>query len=148
MNKFLLSSPIWQTAGLTLIRIAVGSFMIYHGWEIFSEAKINEYLKWDTFKTSSGKTLVYLGKGAELVGGILLVLGLFTRLAALILIGPMIYITFFLGHGKIWYEDQYPFLFILLGLVFFFMGGGRISVDNLLFRKNLTNHAGYYAGKS
>jgi len=148
MNKFLSSSPIWQTAGLTLIRIAVGSFMIYHGWEIFSEAKINEYLKWDTFKTSSGKTLVYLGKGAELVGGILLVLGLFTRLAALILIGPMIYITFFLGHGKIWYEDQYPFLFILLGLVFFFMGGGRISVDNLLFRKNLTNHAGYYAGKS
>ena len=148
MNKFLSSTPIWQTAGLTLIRIVVGSFMIYHGWEIFSEAKINEYLKWDIFKTSSGKTLVYLGKAAELIGGILLVLGLFTRLAALVLIGPMIYITFFLGHGKIWYEDQYPFLFILLGLVFFFMGGGRISVDNLLFKKNIANHAGYYAGKS
>lgn len=148
MNKFLSSTPIWQTTGLTFIRIAVGIFMIYHGWEIFSDAKIGEYLKWDTFKTSSGKTLVYLGKGAELVGGILLVLGLFTRLAAIILIGPMIYITFFLGNGKIWYEDQYPFLFILLGLVFFFMGGGRLSLDHLLFKKNITKHAGYYAGKS
>ena len=148
MNKFLSSSPIWQTTGLALIRIAVGSFMIYHGWEIFSEAKMNEYLKWDIFKNSSGKTLVYLGKGAELIGGILLVFGLFTRLAAIILIGPLIYITFFLGHGKIWYEDQYPFLFILLGLVFFFMGGGRLSLDELLFKKNITTkHAGYYSGK-
>jgi len=148
MNRLLSSSPIWQTAGLTLIRIAVGSFMIYHGWEIFSDEKIGEYLKWDIFKTSSGKTLVYLGKGAELIGGILLVFGLFTRLAAIILIGPMIYITFFLGHGKIWYEDQYPFLFILLGLVFFFMGGGRLSLDQLLFKKNITTkHAGYYSGK-
>ena len=148
MNKFLSSSPIWQTTGLTLIRIAVGLFMIYHGWELFSEAKINEYLKWDIFKTSSGKTLVYLGKGAELVGGILLVLGFLTRLAAIILIGPMIYITFFLGHGKIFYEDQYPFLFILLGLVFFFMGGGRISLDHSLFSKKTIKHAGYYSGKS
>lgn len=135
MNKFLSPSPLWQTTGLTLVRLIVGFFMIYHGWEIFSEAKMNEYLKWDLFKNPSGKTLVYLGKGAELVGGILLAIGWFTRIAALILAGTMGYIAFFVGHGKIWYEDQHPFLFVLLALVFIFTGPGKLSVDYYAFRK-------------
>ena len=33
MNKFFSPSPIWQENGLALIRILVGSFMIYHGCE-------------------------------------------------------------------------------------------------------------------
>ena len=86
------------------------------------------------------------GKASELIAGIFFVLGFLIRVASLLIIGTMIYITFFLGHGKIWYEDQYPFLFILLALVFFFTGAGRISVDNLLV-KNINKHAGYYTGK-
>jgi len=140
MNKFLSPLPLWQDAGLALIRIVVGSFVIYHGWEIFSTDKINGYLEWDLFKTSSGKTLVYTGKAAELIAGIFLFFGLFTRLAALILIGTMACISFFVGHGKIWYEDQYPFLFVLLGLVFFFMGPGAFSLDKLIFKNKIDKH--------
>jgi putative oxidoreductase len=147
MNNFFSSSPLWQTAGLTLIRCILGAFLIYHGWEIFSESKINGYLEWDVFKSSNGKLLVMAGKASELIAGIFFVFGFLTRVASLLIIGTMIYITFFLGHGKIWYEDQYPFLFILLGLIFFFMGGGRLSLDHLLFKKNIINHAGYYSGK-
>jgi len=133
MNKFLSSSPLWQTAGLAFVRIAVGCFMIYHGWEIFSQSKMEEYLKWDAFKSSSGKFLAYAGKAAELIAGILFVPGLFTRIASLLTIGVMGYIAFLLGHGKIWYEDQYPFLFILLALVFFFCGPGNFSLDKMIF---------------
>jgi putative oxidoreductase len=136
MNNFFSSSPLWQTTGLTLIRCILGAFLIYHGCEIFSESKINGYLEWEIFKNSSGKFLVYSGKASELIAGIFFVLGFLTRVASLLTIGTMLYITFFLGHGKIWYEDQYPFLFILLALVFFFTGAGRISVDNLVFKKH------------
>jgi putative oxidoreductase len=136
MNNFFSSSPLWQTTGLTLIRCILGAFLIYHGCEIFSESKINGYLEWDVFKNSSGKFLVYSGKASELIAGVFFVLGFLTRVASLLTIGTMIYITFFLGHGKIWYEDQHPFLFVLLAFVFFFTGGGRISVDNLVFKKN------------
>ncbi len=135
MNRFFSPSPVWQTTGLTLVRLAIGCFLIYHGSEIFDQAKIDEYLKWDVFKNSTGKILVYAGKGAELVAGVFFLFGLFTRIASLLLIGTMLYIAFFLGHGKIWYEDQYPFLFVLLGLVFLFMGGGRLSLDHLLFKQ-------------
>jgi putative oxidoreductase len=90
-------------------------------------------------KGSNGKLLVMTGKASELIAGIFFVLGFLTRVASLFIIGTMLYITFFLGHGKIWYEDQYPFLFILLALVFFFTGAGRISVDNLLFKNTIKN---------
>ena len=131
--KFFSSSPLWQTAGLTLVRWAVGAFLIYHGCEIFNDAIVNKYLQWDQFKNSNGKLLVYSGKAAELTAGILFVLGLFTRIACLLIIGVMCYITFFLGKGIIWYDDQHPFLFVLLALVFFFTGPGNFSLDKMIF---------------
>lgn len=110
--------------------------MIYHGIEILSAEKMNGYLQWDMFKnSSSAKTMVYAGKAAELAGGILLSIGLFTRIAALILMGTMSYISFFVGKGIIWYEDQHPFLFVLLGMVFLFIGGDKFSIDHLIFKK-------------
>jgi putative oxidoreductase len=135
MKRFFSPLPLWQEQGLTLVRIITGSFMIYHGWEIFSTETMNGYLQWDQFKNSSGKFLVYAGKGTELIAGIFLVAGLFTRIAAIILIATLGYITFFVGHGKIWYDDQHPFLFVLLGFVILITGGGKYSVDNILFRK-------------
>lgn len=136
MNRLFSPSPLLPTAGLTFIRLAVGFFMIYHGWEIFNEEKMNEYLRWDVFKNSQRrKMLVYAGKAAELISGLLLFVGLFTRLASILLAGIMLYVSLFVGHGKIWYEDQHPFLFVLLALVFFFTGSGKLSVDQLLFRK-------------
>lgn len=135
MKYFFSSAPLWQTTGLTLVRCTIGIFLIYHGAEMFSEAKINEYLQWDAFKNSSGKFWVYSGKVAELTAGILFSLGFLTRIASLITIGVMSYISFFLGNGIIWYNDQHPFLFVLLALVFFFTGPGRFSLDNILFKK-------------
>jgi len=136
MKNFLSPSPIWQTSGLALIRIIVGVFMIYHGKEVFDSHQIHEYAKWDVFKNSSSALfMVYMGKGSELVAGIMLAIGCFTRLGSVILILTMLYISLFVGNGKIWYEDQYPFLFALLGLVFFFSGPGKWSIDNLLFNQ-------------
>ena len=140
MNNLFSPSPLWQNAGLTLIRILVGVFMIYHGWETFDPSKIREYTTWDFFKNSSSPFLmVYLGKISELVAGFLIATGLLTRLGCIILLLVMLYICFFIGQAKIWYDDQYPFLFALLALVFFFTGPGTWSFDQLLFNRNKKN---------
>ena len=134
MKSFFSPSPLWQNQGLTILRIVVGIFMIYHGWQAFDANAIKEYAKWDVFKNfSSPSLLVYLGKISELLAGILLVIGCFTRLACIIMIVTMLFISFVIGNGKIFYEDQYPFLFAILGLVFFFTGAGKWSIDNYLF---------------
>lgn len=134
MNKFLSSTPIWQQNGIFLLRVIVGIFLIYHGWEVFDKAKMQEYETWDMFKGVGKGFLPYLGKSLELIAGIFLFLGLFTRVAALIIIGTLGYIAFFVGNGKVWYEDQHPFLFVLLALVFIFTGPGKYSLDNTIFK--------------
>ncbi len=111
--------------------------MIYHGKEIFQPELMNSYLEWDMFKGPNGKLMVYAGKTSEFVAGVLVFFGLLTRLGALIAIGTLSYITFFVGHGKFWYEDQHPFMFVLLGLVFFFNGPAAWSLDGLIFKKKL-----------
>jgi putative oxidoreductase len=134
MNLFS-TSPIGHHYGLGFLRIIVGVFMVYHGSEVFDHEKMDAYLQWDQFKNSLVATKVYTGKIIELVGGILLTAGFCTRLAALLIAVTMFYISFFVGTGKIWYEDQHPFMFVLLALVFFFIGPGKYSLDHY-FRNN------------
>jgi len=128
--------PLWENKGVALIRIIIGASLIYHGWEMFDTAAMNEYLKWDMFRDSSfSKILIYGGKISELLSGILLAIGFLTRVACIMIIGTLSYIAFFIGHGKIWYDDQYPFLFVLFGVIFIFTGPGSWSLDKRLFAR-------------
>jgi putative oxidoreductase len=138
MRRFFSPLPIWQREALAAIRVVVGGFLVYHGCEMFDTPAMNEYFKWDMFKDSSmAKFFVYGGKVAELLSGILLLLGFLTRIACIILICTLGYIAFFVGHGKIWYEDQYPFLFVVIGFIFFFTGPGSFSLDNVIFKNKI-----------
>jgi putative oxidoreductase len=132
MNKFFSATPINQQWAIALLRIIVGFFIAYHGYEVFDAAKMKGYTEWEAFKDSS--FMPYLGKGAEFVAGVLLMLGLFTRVAALITIGTFTYIVFFIGKGKFWMEDQHPFLFVLLGVFFLITGPGAFSLDSKFFK--------------
>lgn len=130
-HGFFSPNPIWQDAGLFLVRLLTGAFMVYHGWEVFLPDKIEGYTQWLTdLRIPAPRFMAYLGKASELVGGLLLVVGLFTRFAAIALAVTMAFICFAMGNGKIFTDDQHPFLFVLLAAVFFFMGAGRWSLDH------------------
>lgn len=133
MSKFFSSNPVWQGNGLFLVRIIFSVFLIIHGMEVFDTEKMKNYVGWDTFKSNS--LLPYIGKAAEFIAGVLFFFGLFTRLACLLTIGTFAYITFFVGNGKFWMDDQHPFLFVLLAFVFMFTGPGNYSLDKVIFKK-------------
>jgi putative oxidoreductase len=130
------ATPIALRQGIGIIRIAIGALMIYHGQEVFNSALMSEYATWETFKGPYSKLLVYAGKSSELVAGILLLLGLLTRVGALVTIGTLSYITFFVGEGRFWYQEQHPFMFVLFGFLFLFTGPGGWSVDALIFKES------------
>jgi uncharacterized membrane protein YphA (DoxX/SURF4 family) len=134
MKYFFSSGPLYQQTGIAIIRIVVGLFLVYHGWEVFDAEKMKGYAQWDQFNNQPATIMVYAGKLAEFIGGIFLTFGFMTRVASLLIAGTMLYISFFVGNGKIWYEDQHPFLFVLLAMVFFFTGPGKWSVDGKIFR--------------
>jgi putative oxidoreductase len=135
MKTFFSPAPYFPDKIIAVVRIIVGLLMVYHGQEVFDSKLMQEYAKWDVFKDKSAVMMVYAGKSSELVAGILLTLGLFTRVGAVLLIGTMAYILFFVGHGRFWYEDQHPFMFILFGILFLFYGPGAWSLDAALHRR-------------
>jgi putative oxidoreductase len=136
MIKTLLSpEPIGLFKAIAVIRIVVGLLMVYHGIEVFDSELMQGYIKWDVFKNKAATFMVYLGKSSELIAGIFLTLGLLTRVGAIILLGTMLYITFFVGQGRFWYQDQHPFMFVLFAVLFFFTGPGAWSLDAVLFKK-------------
>ena len=110
--------------------------MFYHGWEIFDKAKMNEYSKWMTdLKLFYPSLMAYIGKAVELVAGLLLLVGLFTRIAVIPLGLVMLFITFVIGNGRIFMEEQHPFMFVLMSLLFFLAGPGRWSLDKIIFER-------------
>jgi putative oxidoreductase len=137
MSNFWRSLPLssFGTA-YAFLRIVTGALMAYHGWEIFDGQKMADYAKWlSDLQFPAPAAMAYLGKASELVSGLGLLFGLLTRLNALLMAVPMLGICFGMGHGKFWYEDQHPFLFVLLGALFFFGGGGKWSLDARFFDK-------------
>ena len=120
-----------NSTGFAIIRIITGLLLVYHGLEIFESAQMQEYASWDSIKSMPYPAFwAYLGKGAELVGGILLTIGFMTRPAAILIALIMLFICFKIGNGKFWYDVQHPFLFVLLSMIFFFTGPGKWSVDS------------------
>lgn len=135
MNTFFSTSPLAFDKGVAIVRMIIGAMMIYHGQEVFNPEIMNGYLQWETFKGPASKFMVYAGKSSELISGIFILFGLLTRVGALLAMGTLSYVTFFVGHGRFWYEDQHPFMFVLFGLIFVFTGPGAWSIDALIFDK-------------
>ena len=135
-DRLLSPLPLWQNSGLAFLRIITGLLMTYHGLEIFDREKMLPYMEWDIVKSlPAPELMVYIGKGIEFVSGVCFVLGLFTRIAAILMAIDMLFICFKIGSGKFYYEDQHPFLFALIALVFFFTGPVKWSLDMLWFGK-------------
>lgn len=135
MNTFLSSSPL---AGYhlvyALLRIFTGVLMAYHGLEVFDGETMASYDKWlGELHFPQPGLMAYLGKGTEFVAGISLMTGFLTRAGALAMSVVMLVICFGMGHGKFWYDDQHPFMFVILGVLFIFGGAGKWSLDGRFF---------------
>jgi putative oxidoreductase len=134
-QQLLTSQGVWDK-GILLVRVMTGLIILHYGLELFNPSKMSGYQQWLTdihFPMPLG--MARLGKATELAGGGLLMIGLFTRLISIPLIITMSVVTFIMGKGNIFADEQLPFLLMLLCLVFLSAGAGIWSLDYLLFDK-------------
>ena len=133
------SNGLWET-GAVMLRVIAGAIIFKYGLEIFSDDKMNGYISWLTdLKFPFPETMAYIGKVCELAGGLLMALGLFTRLAAIALIITMAVIGFIMGEPEFLAADG-SILLLLIFLHFFFTGPGKLSLEHILFNaKQNTN---------
>jgi putative oxidoreductase len=128
---------------LPILRIGIGLILIPHGaqklfgW--FGGMGFERFVQlFSNLGYKPGALWVTLVALTEFVGGILLVLGLFTRLAALALVIFMIVAVHFTsGKGFFWTAGglEYSLLILLVGLVFLIRGAGEYSLDRKLGRE-------------
>jgi putative oxidoreductase len=135
LKKMLSSDPIlknWQI----IARVITGIIIAKYGLEVFSHDKMKGNADWLTdIHFPASVFMAYIGKGTELVGGILLVFGLVTRFASIALVVTMTVVIFIMGKGNIWGDEQLPFLLLLFCVSFILGGAGKWSLDYLLFDK-------------
>lgn len=129
-NLSLLKQP------LTLLRIWLGIAFIIHGLPgIFD----GDYMAghagmMELYNIPFPELTAYLSKGGELLAGILLLLGLFTRFATLIIIINMLVATFIALRGDIFgdFQAEISFTYLLIAVVLLFSGPTALSLDKRL----------------
>lgn len=136
-NKLLTSEPL-RLDCIALTRPISGILIAYAGLSLFDNTALANDIKYfrDDLNFPLPEIMVYLARSTEFLGGIFLAFGFLTRPVSVLLSFTMLIATFFANKGNIFSEGGYQStaLFILF-IMYFFVGGGKYSLDNLLFDK-------------
>ena len=131
---------IGRDTGLLILRLVFGLVLLYgHGFEKMSVILSGKEIQFMDPIGIGADTSYHLAAFAEGVCAILLILGLFSRIATLILsinfLVIFIFHAFIVGDGFSVLELRFLYLFAFIGLTL--IGPGRFSLDFLFFqRKN------------
>ncbi|WP_340055261.1 DoxX family protein [Corynebacterium parakroppenstedtii] len=139
--------PFFRDAGLFIFRLVLGFLFVMHGWQ-------NAVTKgWGSTRDSFAAMNIpatdiaaTLASWGELITGVLLILGLLTRLSSLVLVIDMAGAFWFVHKDAgLWSSDGgYEYVLVLgaCALLLLLTGPGAVSVDKLLFgRKKNSSEA-------
>lgn len=129
-------NTIWtdlQPKMLSILRFMTGFLMLWHGAQ-----KLFNYPP--TERGAAGDGLMIFAGILEFAGGILIMIGLFTRWTAFIMSGLMA-VAYWMAHGTqaflpIVNKGELAVLYCFVFLYLFVAGGGSWSLDNLISKKN------------
>ncbi len=136
MRKLRNASRLLTPVGLTTMRVVVGLIMAVHGW-----TKVVEFDLWTQVLALLGVPAPTFFAGvsvaAELAGGLALVLGLLTPIAAFGIVVDLAVAIGIVhaGNGLFVQNGGFEYALTLCVVAFFFMlrGAGPISLDRAIF---------------
>ena len=136
LRKLTATSATWATVPL---RLAMGLAFIGHGAQkvlgSFGGPGLGKWLSFPAPFSFMRPSSAWMGAAAfaELIGGLSIVLGLFTRLGAFLLVCVML-----AAMGSLWPRFFAPegmelaSAFLAMALALLILGGGQLSVDRLI----------------
>jgi putative oxidoreductase len=132
----------YSDAGILFLRIGIGfAFVFVHGWgKIIGGPEL--WSKIGGAMSNLGITFApvfwgFMASASEFAGGILILFGLFTRTSSAFMAFTMLIAA--LNHmSKLdpWGRVIYPVEMFSIFMALLFVGAGKYSLDNLLFKKN------------
>ncbi|MFS1512093.1 DoxX family protein [Chengkuizengella sp. SCS-71B] len=130
--------------GLLMIRLVVGLLFIGHGSQKLFGLFGGYGLQgtggfFESIGLSPGTSMAFIAGAGELIGGILLVLGLVTPIASamisVIMLGAIVKVH---APAGIWADQggmEYPLVLIATVIGIAFIGSGKYSLDHHFFKK-------------
>lgn len=126
-----LDNVLFHNIGILLFRIVVGVFMLLHGWQKLENFTMLSAVFPDPLGVGSTASLVLIIL-AEFGCSVLIILGLFTRLATIPLIFGMIVAAFVIHGNDAFAVKELSLLYLSLYIALAFIGSGKISFDYLV----------------
>ena len=129
MQTTMTGDSVWVTRFLGILRIMVGLLFLQHGL-----AKLFGWPHVAMFDNLHAFQLVWFAGIIEVVGSVLLVIGLWTRCVAFIMSGEMA-VAYFMSHAPrgffpILNNGEGAVLYCFLFFYFFLVGAGAWSIDS------------------
>ncbi len=139
MNKSVIMKKFFSTSyadvsfniSMLILRAGIGILLFPYGFN-----------KIQHFSEIKGKFINFLGIGStvslslvvftEIIGSLLIVLGLLTRLGALMMVIMFSVIVFKVSHADIFGKAELPSLFLLGSFTVLLLGPGKFSVDSAM----------------
>ena len=124
MNKNMCCGESWMPAALLALRLAVGVVFAVHGW-----AKLGDVDAFAGMLSTGGWPLAtffaWVVAIVEFVGGLMLIVGIYARLAAKLLAIIMIVALLFVHTKLPWATAELPLVLLGGSLAIMAMGGGK-----------------------
>lgn len=127
----------YHDAGLLILRVLTGCFMATHGYgKIFTEGRMERFTE-GVAEMGFPVPVLFAWAAAlsELVGGLLLAAGLFTRYAAFFIFSTMTVAVFIRHADDPFSQKEKALLFWTIALAFMLIGAGRYALDRLISRE-------------
>jgi putative oxidoreductase len=135
-NKFLTSTmqATFESLSLLAVRIAAGGGLARHGW-----SKLNHFSEMaqsfpDPLHLGSSSVSLSLTIFGELICGLLVLIGLFTRLTAIPPLFTMCVAIFVILAQEPYDKKELAILYAVAFLILVLKGAGPVSIDGLLNR--------------
>jgi len=122
---------------LLLLRLGLGAIFIYHG---YPKLFVNTHEAMANFtRMGFPAYFAYIAGAIEFFGGCLLIVGLFTRVAGLLLAGEMavalIQVHKLLAEPRAVHNYEFPLALALGAFTLATVGAGTISLDAAIYRE-------------
>lgn len=119
---------------LLAMRLVAGAVLVFHGWPKLFGDKTGMLMFFEkVFPFAPGPMLALTGV-IEVVGGILLIIGLFTRIVSAVLALEFLYIVLFVKSG--WGPREMDLLMLVISLQLHAVGAGSLSADEKFMKKS------------
>jgi putative oxidoreductase len=131
----LFTMPVLPELWLNLLRVLTGALLVYHGSSKVFGGLGNLAAELAERGWPLPEFQAFAAAYIEFAGGILLVVGLFTRPAALAVVIQFAVLVFVFYAGDPFGKLEKALMFLALATYLFLVGPGKISVDYFLFKQ-------------